>query len=132
MYASSKSVTAENGKILTPTRTGKFLVDLNGPGILRDVKTPCFCLICCPSLLVCFSVRLLVCIVVVSTELLFKLHNASPLLPKTCPLSESYKTADPTSQLELSDEEERGDGNKELREWARSTLFPSLLLMFLR
>ena len=36
MYASSKSVTAENGKILTPTRTGKFLVDLNGPGILRD------------------------------------------------------------------------------------------------
>ena len=36
MYASLRSVTAENGKILSPTRTGKFLVDLNGPGILRD------------------------------------------------------------------------------------------------
>ena len=38
MYASFRSVTAKNGKILTPTLTGKFLVDLNGPGILRDVE----------------------------------------------------------------------------------------------
>ena len=35
MYASFRSVTAKNGKILTPTHTG--IVDLNGPGILRDV-----------------------------------------------------------------------------------------------
>ena len=36
MYASFKSVTAKNGKILTPTRRGGFFVDLNGLGILRD------------------------------------------------------------------------------------------------
>ena len=36
MYASFRSVTAKNGKMLTPTRTGNFVVDLNGRGILRD------------------------------------------------------------------------------------------------
>ena len=36
MYASFRSVTDENSKILTPTRTGNFFVDLNGPRILRD------------------------------------------------------------------------------------------------
>ena len=36
MYASFKSVTAKNGKILTHTRRGGFFVDLNGLGILRD------------------------------------------------------------------------------------------------
>ena len=36
MYASFRSVTAKKGKILPPTRTGIFFVDLNGPGILRD------------------------------------------------------------------------------------------------
>jgi len=35
MYALFRSVTAKNGKKLSPTRTG-FFVDLNGLGILRD------------------------------------------------------------------------------------------------
>ena len=38
MYASFRSVTAKNGKILTPTPDGKFFVDLNGLGILPDVE----------------------------------------------------------------------------------------------
>ena len=37
MYASFRSVTAKNGKTLTPTRKGIFFVDLNRLGILRDV-----------------------------------------------------------------------------------------------
>jgi len=37
MYASFRSVTDKNSKILTPTRTGNFFVDLSGLGILRDV-----------------------------------------------------------------------------------------------
>ena len=36
MYASFRSVTDRNSKILTPTRKGNFFVDLNGPRILRD------------------------------------------------------------------------------------------------
>ena len=36
MYASFGSVTAKNGKILTPTPTGNFLLTSNGLGILRD------------------------------------------------------------------------------------------------
>ena len=36
MYTSFRSVTAKNGKTLTPPRR-EFFVDLNGLGILRDV-----------------------------------------------------------------------------------------------
>ena len=36
MYASFRSVTDKNRKILTPTPDGKFFVDLNGPAFLRD------------------------------------------------------------------------------------------------
>ena len=36
MYASFRSVTAKNGKILTPTRTGNFLLTSMDPEILRD------------------------------------------------------------------------------------------------
>ena len=38
MQASFRSVTAKNGKILTPYTDGKFFVDLNGPWILRDAS----------------------------------------------------------------------------------------------
>ena len=36
MFASLRSVMAKNGKILAPTRTGNFFVDLNELGIIRD------------------------------------------------------------------------------------------------
>ena len=36
MYASFRSVTAKNGKILTPIRTGNFLLTSNGLGILWE------------------------------------------------------------------------------------------------
>ena len=38
MYASFRSVMAKNGKILTPTQTGNFLLTTNGLGIPRDAK----------------------------------------------------------------------------------------------
>ena len=59
------------------------------------------------------SVLLFVCTVVVSSCCL-NCTNAFPLLPKTSPISESYKTANLTSQLGLSDDQRgEGKGNKE-------------------
>jgi len=73
-------------------------------------KTPCFCLIILLLLLVCFR---FVCTVVVSSCCL-NCTNAFPLLTKTSPTSESYKTANSTSQLGLSDDRRgEGKGNKE-------------------
>ena len=65
-------------------------------------------------LLVCF--RLFFCSFVLSllSSCCLNCTNASPFLPKTSPISESNKTANPTSQLGLSDDQRgEGKGNKE-------------------
>ena len=65
-------------------------------------------------LLVCF--RLFFCSFVLSllSRCCLNCTNASPFLPKTSPISESYKTENPTSQLGLSDDQRgEGKGNKE-------------------